>query len=205
MHRPARRQAYFSIRIRNQNRIPILLMGAVALIAAAGCSTADEGGKRAGTTTPSSAAPPSKTVSPDEARARKAVVAAYQGMNDEQVKAYASGSLKGSRITQFATGNALRDTKDTIFVNLQNDIVYKGKPIVTASADNVEVDLKSDPKRATLRVCFDMSTWEPINKKTGKSVAPSNQTQRYTLNAKLRTMGDRWLVTDGSADKQRKC
>ncbi|WP_405778673.1 hypothetical protein OG512_48760 [Streptomyces sp. NBC_01378] len=204
MHRPARRQAYSSIRIRNQNRIPILFMGVAALIAATGCSTANEGGKGAGTTAPSSAAP-TRTVSPKETEARKAVVAAYQGMNDEQVKAYASGSLKGSRITQFATGNALRDTKDTIFVNLQNDIVYKGKPIVTASSNDVEVDLKSDPKRATLRVCFDMNTWEPVNKKTGKSVAPPNQTKRYTLNAKLRTMGDRWLVTDGSADKERKC
>ncbi|MCX5083727.1 hypothetical protein [Streptomyces sp. NBC_00401] len=175
-----------------------------ALIAATGCSTANEGGKGAGTTAPSSAAP-TRTVSPEETEARNAVVAAYQGMNDEQVKAYASGSLKGSRITQFATGNALRDTKDTIFVNLQNDIVYKGKPIVTASSDDVDVNLKSDPKRATLRVCFDMNTWEPVNKKTGKSVAPPNQTKRYTLNAKLRTMGDRWLVTDGSADKEREC
>ncbi|MFD7205959.1 hypothetical protein [Streptomyces sp. NPDC059893] len=204
MHRPARRQAYSSIRIRNQNRIPILFMGVATLIAATGCSTANEGGKGAGTTAPSSAAP-TRTVSPEETEARKAVVAAYQGMNDEQVKAYASGSLKGSRITQFATGNALRDTKDTIFVNLQNDIVFKGKPIVTASSNDVEVDLKSEPKRATLRVCFDMNTWEPVNKKTGKSVAPPNQTKRYTLNAKLRTMGDRWLVTDGSADKERKC
>ncbi|MFB7998996.1 hypothetical protein ACFC4G_40020 [Streptomyces sp. NPDC056002] len=205
MHRPARRQAYSSIRIRNQNRIPILFVGAVALIAAAGCSTSDEGGKRAGTTTPSSAALPSKAVSPDEARARKAVVAAYEGMTDEQVKAYAAGSLKGSRITQFATGSALWDVKNTIFVNLQNDIVFKGKPTVTTSADDVEMSLKSAPKRATLRVCFDMNTWKPVNKKTGKSVAAPNQAKRYTVNAKLLSRGGLWLVTDEAADKGRKC
>ncbi|WP_405634356.1 hypothetical protein OHB53_09335 [Streptomyces sp. NBC_00056] len=204
MHRPARRQAYSSIRIRNQNRIHILFLGTAALIAVAGCSTADEGGNGGGTTAPSSAAP-SKTVSPEEAKARKAVVAAYQGMNDEQVKAYASGSLKGSRITQFATGNALRDTKDTIFVDMQNDIVFKGKPKLTIDPNDVEVDLKAEPKRATLRVCFDMNTWEPVNKRTGKSVAPPDQVQRYTLNAKLLSRGGLWLVSDDVADKERKC
>ncbi|MFD0033795.1 hypothetical protein ACFVJK_37305 [Streptomyces sp. NPDC127172] len=204
MHRPARRQAYSSIRIRNQNRIPILFMGVATLIAATGCSTANEGGKGAKTTAPSSA-PPTRTVSPEETEARKAVVAAYQGMNDEQVKAYASGSLKGSRITQFATGNALRDTKDTIFVDMQNDIVFKGKPKLTIAPKDVEVDLKSEPKRATLRVCFDMNTWEPVNKKTGKSVAPPDQAKRYTLNAKLLLRGGLWLVSDDVADKERKC
>ncbi|MFE5689038.1 hypothetical protein [Streptomyces sp. NPDC056512] len=204
MHRPARRQAYSSIRIRNQNRIPILFMGVAALIAATGCSTANEGRKGVGTTAPSSAAP-TRTVSPEETEARKAVVAAYQGMNDEQVKAYASGSLKGSRITQFATGNALRDTKDTIFVDMQNDIVFKGKPKLTIAPKDVEVDLKSEPKRATLRVCFDMNTWEPVNKKTGKSVAPPDQAKRYTLNAKLLLRGGLWLVSDDVADKERKC
>ncbi|WP_330279132.1 hypothetical protein OHO83_09110 [Streptomyces sp. NBC_00569] len=204
MHRPARRQAYSSVRIRNQNRIPILFLGTAALIAVAGCSTADEGANGGGTTAPSSPAP-SKTVSPEEAKARKAVVAAYQGMNDEQVQAYAAGSLKGSRITQFATGNALRDTKDTIFVDMQNDIVFKGKPKLTIDPNDVEVDLKADPKRATLRVCFDMNTWEPVNKKTGKSVAPPDQAKRYTLNAKLLSRGGLWLVSDDVADKERKC
>ncbi|MFD7781463.1 hypothetical protein [Streptomyces sp. NPDC059753] len=175
-----------------------------ALIAATGCSTANEGGKGAETTAPSSAAP-TRTVSPEETEARKAVVAAYQGMNDEQVKAYASGSLKGSRITQFATGNALRDTKDTIFVDMQNNIVFKGKPKLTIAPKDVEVDLKSEPKRATLRVCFDMNTWEPVNKKTGKSVAPPDQAKRYTLNAKLLFRGGLWLVSDDVADKERKC
>ncbi|MCX5441212.1 hypothetical protein [Streptomyces sp. NBC_00063] len=204
MHRPARRQAYSSIRIRNQNRIPILFLGAAALIAVAGCSTAEEGGKRGGVTAPSSAAP-SKTVSPDETKARKAVVAAYQGMTDEQVKAYAAGSLKDSRITQFATGKALWDVKNTVFVNLQNDIVFKGKPTIATSTDDAEVSLKSAPKRATLRICFDMNTWKPINKKTGRSVAAPNQAKRYTVNAKLLSRGGIWLVTDEAADKGRKC
>ncbi|MFD0119261.1 hypothetical protein [Streptomyces sp. NPDC059753] len=204
MHRPARRQAYSSIRIRNQNRIPILFMGMTALIAATGCSTANEGGKGAGTTAPSSAAP-TRTVSPEETKARKSVVAAYKGMTEEQVKAYASGSLKGSHITQFATGRTLRDVKNTIFVNLQNDIVFEGKPIVTASTDDAEVDEKSNPKLATLRVCFDMNTWKPVNKKTGKSVAAPNQAKRYTVNAKLLSRGGLWLVTDEAADKARKC
>lgn len=126
-------------------------------------------------------------------------------MTDEQVKAYAKGSLSGSKITDYATGKALRDVKNDIFINMQNDIISKGEPKVIARESDVELNLDSTPKKATLRLCFDQNTWTPIDKKTGKSVAPPKQVKRYTINANLENQGDRWRVSDEQADKERTC
>ncbi|TLS45752.1 hypothetical protein FE633_13395 [Streptomyces montanus] len=144
-------------------------------------------------------------MSADEAQARKAVIAAYQSMADEQAKAYAKSSLAGSDITKYATGKALRDVKDAVFVNMQNGIVVKGEPKVIAAEDDVTLDTTSKPQRASLQVCFDTNTWKPVDKKTGKSVAPPNQVKRYTITANLQQQRSRWLVTDEKADKEKTC
>ncbi|MFG2794156.1 hypothetical protein [Streptomyces sp. NPDC048419] len=192
-----------AVRTRNGYMVSSALVATAALIMTAGCSSGDHG-----TAAPSpshSDTKPSKTASADETQARKAVIAAYRGMTDEQVKAYAKGSLSGSKITDYATDKALRDVKNDVFINMQNGIVSKGEPKVIASESGVEVNLDSSPKTATLRLCFDQNTWTPIDKKTGKSVAPPKQVKRYTINAKLENQGNRWRVTEEKADKERTC
>jgi hypothetical protein len=177
------------------------LVATAALIMTAGCSSGDNS-----TADPSpshSDTKPSKTASADEAQARKAVITAYQGMTDEEVKAYAKSSLAGSNITKYTTGDALRDAKDTVFVNMQNGIVVKGEPKVSASEDDVTFDASG--KRAALAVCFNLNTWESVDKKTGKSVTPPNQVKRYTITAHLEKQSSRWLVTDEKADKAKAC
>ncbi|KUM97374.1 hypothetical protein AQI95_41900 [Streptomyces yokosukanensis] len=126
-------------------------------------------------------------------------------MTNERVKAYAKASLDGSNITKYATGDALWEVKNAVFINMRNDIVVKGEPKVTATEDDASVDLDSTPPRATLRVCFDNNTWDPVDKKNGKSVAPPNQVKRYTINANLQKQGAQWLVTEAKADKERTC
>ncbi|WP_331736711.1 hypothetical protein OG426_55220 (plasmid) [Streptomyces canus] len=201
MTRQEHRTTRFAVRARN---IAAASLALCAALTATACSSSGDDGNDPGL--PTSAAPsPTNTVSAEEAQARKAVIAAYQGMADEQVKAYTKGSLSGSKITDYATGKALRDVKDAVFVNLQNGIVSKGEPKVIASENDVELNLDSTPKKATLRLCFDQNTWTPIDKKTGKSVAPPNQVKRYTINANLENQGDRWRVTDEKADKERTC
>jgi hypothetical protein len=199
--RRARRNAHSAVRFRNRRKAPLLL-GLAAITVTVGCSSSGNGDSEPATPTKSS---PSSTLSAEEAQARKDVIAAYQGMTDEQVKAYAKASLTGNKITQYATGKALRDVKDAVFVNLQNDIVFKGEPKVTAAEDDVDLNLAGTPQRATLSLCFDMNTWEPVNKKTGKSVAPPGQVKRYTVTAHLQHQADRWQVTDETADKESTC
>jgi hypothetical protein len=195
------RWMHSAVRDRNVGAAALALCAAVALTA---CGSSDDGDKGKESPEPATSSPTS-TLSAQEARTRKDVIAAYRGMTDEQVKAYAKGSLSGSKITDFATGKALRNVKDAVFVNMQNGIVSKGEPKVIASENDVELNLDSAPKKATLRVCFDQDTWTPVDKKTGKSVAPPNQVKRYTINANLENQGDRWRVTDEKADKERTC
>ncbi|WP_406436518.1 hypothetical protein OHB14_62190 [Streptomyces sp. NBC_01613] len=197
------RTALTAVRIRNLRTVSSALVALAAITLSAGCSSGD--GDKADTSPTPSSAKPTKTVSADEAQARKDVIAAYRGMTDEQVKAYAKGSLSGSKITDYATGKALRDVKNDVFINMQNGIVSKGEPKVIASESGVQVNLDSTPKKATLRLCFDQNTWTPVDKKTGKSVAPPKQVKRYTINANLENQGDRWRVTDEKADKERTC
>ncbi|MEW1648382.1 hypothetical protein [Streptomyces sp. NPDC091219] len=174
-----------------------------ALAAAAGCSSG--GGDTAQTSPSPATASATAAVSASDAQDRKDVISAYQGMTDEQVKAYAKSSLAGSRITTYATGKALRDVKNSVFVNLQNGIVVKGEPKVTAGEDDVTLNSTGTAQRASLTVCFDMNTWEPVDKKTGKSVAPPHQVKRYTIAAQLQKQGSQWQVTDEKADKERTC
>jgi hypothetical protein len=187
-----------AVRIRNRSTVSAALVALAAIAATAGCSSSD--GDTAQKSPKPTTAPPTSTVS-SEAQARKNVIAAYQGMNDEQVKAYAKSSLAESNIAKYATGAALRDTKDTVFVNMQNGIIVKGEPKV--AIDDVAIDATGT--RATLMVCFDLNTWESVDKKSGKSVTPPNQVKRYTTVAHLQKQGSRWLVTDEKADKAKKC
>ncbi|MFC4469225.1 hypothetical protein ACFPH6_32710 [Streptomyces xiangluensis] len=200
--RRAHRNAHPVVRFRKRRKAQSLLLALTALTVTAGCSSSDGGDNAPATPTKPS---PSSTLSAEEAQARKDVIAAYQRMTDEQVTAYAKASLRGSKITQYATGKALRDVKDAVFVNLQNGIVFKGEPTVTASDDDVDLNLDGTPQRATLNLCFDMNTWEPVNKTTGKSVAPPKQVKRYTVTAHLQNQGDRWQVADETADKEETC
>ncbi|MEU6578200.1 hypothetical protein [Streptomyces sp. NPDC046805] len=190
-----------AVRIRNLRTVASALAALAGITMVAGCSSGS-GDKTDPSPTPSSAAP-TKTVSNEEAQARKAVIAAYQGMTDEQVKAYAKSSLAGIDITKYATGAALRDTKDTVFVNMQNGIVVKGEPKVTASEDDVTLDASGT--QATLAVCFDLNTWVSVDKKTGKSVAPPHQVKRYPITARLQKQSSQWLVADEKADKEKTC
>ncbi|MET7456260.1 hypothetical protein ABZT03_31160 [Streptomyces sp. NPDC005574] len=190
-----------TVRVTPRRTVSTALIALASIATAAACSSSDEP-KDDHSPTPSITAP-TKTVSADEAQARKAVIAAYEGMTVEEVKAYAKSSFAGSNITKYATGNALRDAKDTVFVNMQNGIVVRGEPKAAASEDDVELDASGT--RAILTVCFDLNTWESINKKTGKSVVPPNQIKRYTITAHLQKQYSRWLVTDEKADKEKTC
>ncbi|WUD70292.1 hypothetical protein OG937_45880 [Streptomyces sp. NBC_00510] len=135
--------------------------------------------------------------------ARRQVTAAYQGMIDAQAKAFATGTLEGSRIEKYAWDKALSGTKGTILFNRQNGIVYTGRPKFQVKSSSV--DLGITPHRATLTVCFDNANWTPVDKKTRRSVSAPNQRRRYISTAALRTVGDRWLVIDGNAERDRAC
>ncbi|MFJ1974101.1 hypothetical protein ACIO93_36340 [Streptomyces sp. NPDC087903] len=191
------------VRVQNRRTVSSALLVLAAITITAGCST--DGETKADPSPTPSGAEPTKTVSADEAQARKAVIATYRALNAEQIKAYARASLAGTQIAKYATGKELREVKDAVFVNMQSDIVFKGEPKITANEDDVVLNLDASPQQATLRLCFDLNTWEPTYKKTGKSAAAPNQVKRYPITAHFQEQARQWRVIDERADKESKC
>ncbi|MCC3655751.1 hypothetical protein LIX60_30695 [Streptomyces sp. S07_1.15] len=171
-----------------------------AVFLASACGEKDTPDDNGNTSSPTKSSP-----SPDAAgvEAEAAVFDAYQGMVTAKVEATSKGTLKGSDIGTYASEKALAGVKEEVFVNLQNDIVTTGKPKV--EAERTTVDLKQKPHRAQLVVCFDNASLTPVNKSTGKSVEAPDQPKRYIVNASLRTIGERWVVTEALADRDRPC
>lgn len=195
---------FAAVRTRNGYVVSSALVAIAAITMTAGCSSSNN--SNADPSPSHSSAKPSKTVSAEEEQARKAIIAAYRGMTNERVAAYAKASLAESHINKYATGAALRDVKDAVFVNMRNGIVVKGEPKVIVGDDSVSLGPGGGAaQRASLRVCFDTNTWEPFDKKSGKSVAPPNQVKRYIITAHLQEQSNQWRVTDEKADKERAC
>jgi len=170
----------------------------VVLLAGCGGDPSDDD-----TSSPAASVSASPSEDPAVATAKKAVVAAYTGMVDEQVKAFAKGSLKGSKLDDYAAEKSLSNLKGALLFNIQQGIVTKGEPKFEVTSTTVDLD--SSPHEATLTVCFDNNTWKSYDKKTGKSVSAPNQQKRYVVTEKLRTIGKRWFVIDGTTDREQAC
>ena len=151
-----------------------------------------------------SRAPAPGPSSPDPAAAAKQqVLAAYQGLFGAEVKALDTNSLAGTDVEMYASEKQLANIKDVVFKDMMNNVVMTGQPAYTVQS--VAVDLDAVPHTATVTLCFDNKDWTPINKSTGKSVAAPGQPQRYVSTGRLRTIGTRWVVVDGTTDRARRC
>ena len=152
---------------------------------------------------PSRAPAPGPSSLDPAAAAKQQVLAAYQGMFDAEVKALNTNSLAGTEVEMYASENQLANIKDVAFKDMMNNVVMTGQPAYTVQS--VAVDLDAVPHTATVTLCFDNKDWTPINKVTGKSVAAPGQPQRYVSTGRLRTIGTRWVVIDGTTDRERRC
>ena len=171
----------------------------VAALLLAGC-----GSSGAGTDAKAPASPAASPSSPDPtAAAKQQVLAAYHGMFEAEVKGLNTNSLAGSDLEMYAFDKQLANIKDVLFKDMQGNVVMTGQPAYVVRS--VTVDLTVVPHTASLTLCFDNKDWTPIDKTTGKSVAAPGQAQRYVSTARLRTVGSRWVVIDGTTDRGRKC
>ncbi|MER5184769.1 hypothetical protein ABT009_41875 [Streptomyces sp. NPDC002896] len=167
------------------------------MLALSACSS--EGDEPTGdqSSTPSA----SLTADPKQVEARDAALAAFHGMREEQVKAYAKGKASGTRLSTYAADKALSKIESELFKYRQAGVVFTGKP--TSEAKVTAVDLKRNPHKATITECFDTTAWKAM--KDGKDVTSPNQVHRYTVTGAVRTVGERWMVVDYNVDKERTC
>ncbi|MDX2709584.1 hypothetical protein PV350_43210 [Streptomyces sp. PA03-6a] len=135
--------------------------------------------------------------------AKDKVAVVFQQLVDAETTGFARATFAGTDIEHYASGQVLADDKGALLVNRANGVVTKGKPAFRVT--KITVDLGVTPHRATLSVCWDDTGWTPVKQATGESVAAPIRAQRYVVNSKLRTIGNRWVVTDSNAARDQMC
>ncbi|MEV0185867.1 hypothetical protein AB0I54_42370 [Streptomyces sp. NPDC050625] len=164
--------------------------------ALAGCGS---GGDKGAASTPVSSATPSRPVvteSADPQAAEKAaVLKAYRGMTAAEAKAYRKGSEEGTGLAQYATLDALGQTRLDLARMKEAGTVVRGEvghdPKVTS------LDLKAGTPKATLSDCIDLSRYQTYDTRAKKVIPlPTSRPLRYLATAKAERWKGRWMVTD---------
>lgn len=178
------------------------LLAAVAVVLGAslatGCSSGGEEKKSAPTagaehpSSPSSTAASAASPSADEqAKVKAEVLRVYRGYWDEQIKAYAKASPKGTNLDKFAFDKALGEANQGMVSMQVHGNVMTGRPTRNVKA----IEVNQARQKATITDCVDVSKWVMINKTSGKPVAlPKERLTRFVTTVSARTVGDRWMI-----------
>ncbi|WP_329529360.1 hypothetical protein [Streptomyces sp. NBC_01462] len=185
--------ARFTVRIRNR---AVAATGAVLCLALplTGCSDggSDDAAKpaapsqsRASTIAPSPADP--------QATEKKAVLSAYSSYWQEQVTAYKTGSVNGTRLKKYAAGAAVARVESDLASMKDKDVTTNGRPShdvrVTALATSKQVP------SATLSDCLDISDWKWTYRTSGAAVpSPKTQLTQYRTIVKAEKWGNQWMI-----------
>jgi hypothetical protein len=170
-------------------------LAAALLLGVTGCGDSGDGGSSTDTKPSASASKSRASESPQDAKKRKAL-AAYSSFWKEQVAAYAKGSTKGTKVEEFATGEALAQLEsDVTRMNARGDR-NKGAPKHDAKVS--ELTPKHDGKvgSATISDCLDISSWKTVDKKSGKVYPlPKEQPRRAITTVKAEDWGKQgWMI-----------
>ncbi|MCX5215691.1 hypothetical protein OG689_41790 [Kitasatospora sp. NBC_00240] len=147
-----------------------------------------------------SSAPPSADPT---AAASAAVLTAYRGMWAEEVKAFASGSLKDVNLEQYAGDKALADIKASAVYYQDNNQVFKGEPKLAPKV--TAIDLSTTPNRATVEDCVDASNFLPVDKATGTPAKITDANRPYVQTSSVRIYAGRWVVMESTINRDKTC
>jgi hypothetical protein len=126
---------------------------------------------------------------------KRAVLETYNRMWEEQVKAYAKASIKGTKLRDYSAGYALADAETAMDGYQAKGIVAKGAP----KHDVTLTGLKPEKKTpwAALTDCLDTGPWKRVYVKTGKPVdMPKNRVVRYLTKVQAEKWGTTWKIVD---------
>ncbi|MFH9390330.1 hypothetical protein ACH4KV_26650 [Streptomyces albidoflavus] len=181
--------------------------GAVALtVLLAGCG-GEPGPKEAapdanGAPSPSASSPPASASSDPKSAEEQAALAAYQGMWRAHAVAVQKASEKGTRIEDYASGEALATIRQDIRTMREAGTRANGK---LGHEPKAKVDLKSSPPTATITDCLELKDWETT--RDGKPLPlPSEQPMRYRTTAQAEQWDDgRWRVIQYTQQGEQTC
>ncbi|MFH8492222.1 hypothetical protein [Streptomyces longisporoflavus] len=163
-----------------------------ALIACSSDSDADADKSSARPSKPT-ASKPSKSADP-QAKDKKAVLEVYERMWEEQVKAYAKGSIDGTNLKDYATKDALGRVMGDLLGMKQDDTVTKGAP--SHDTEVTSLDLRKEIPKARLSDCLDISEWKTVKRGSGEvQPLPSEQPSRFETTIDAQKWGKKWMIT----------
>ncbi|MFF1690811.1 hypothetical protein [Streptomyces sp. NPDC058254] len=191
--------------LRSRNRLIGVLAISCAALALSACSdgSSDKGGAKPSTSaTPTKSVTPSTSSDPNEPT-KKEVLAVYNHFRQEQARAYAMGTVDGTKVQRYATAEAFGTVKVDLMSLKKAGNVGKGAPVTHAGVEDVTVNLAAKIPKAKIKDCLDVSNWTVVNRKTGKALpSPKGQLKRYVNDVSLEKWGKQWLVLTDTAQSR---
>ncbi|AWN24797.1 hypothetical protein [Streptomyces sp. NEAU-S7GS2] len=176
---------------------------ALSVTACGGADSAPEGVKAA-PSSPFGDAPatPSKA---DPARTEKAALRqAYTRFWAEQVKAYAKADISSSRLTKYASGEALARARGDVAAMKQAGTVTQGAPRHQVRLS--PLSQRGKVQAATVTDCLDISRWKTVKARSGAQVPfPKQQPLRYVTSVSAEKWGEQWMIIKVTPQGDRTC
>ncbi|MFJ5035641.1 hypothetical protein ACIQB5_48360 [Streptomyces sp. NPDC088560] len=190
--------------LRTRNRLISLMLAGCAALALSGCGSSSDGGGKGNAATPTTSTPaPSPSSADPQAAEKQAVLDAYGHYWKEQAEAYKSGTIEGTDLKKYAVGDALARVQSDLMTMKENGVIAAGAP--RSDAIVTTLDLQSQPPKATLSDCLDISSWKRLYRKTGKEVpTPQGRINRYMTVVEAEKWGSQWKILSATP-QQRAC
>ncbi|MFB8026862.1 MULTISPECIES: hypothetical protein [unclassified Streptomyces] len=174
-----------------------LLVTALALTAAAGCSPGTDADAKPGKppAPAATASEPAPSVDPDQA-AEAAAITAYGQYWREMERLYADGSDKTDRIKKVASGLALVNAEDDAKQMHKKGALIIGNVSVSDSTVTASDFNRKVPKVA-LTSCLDVTKWQVVDASSKKPAAlPSTRLTKYYITSTLEKWSQGWVVIE---------
>lgn len=196
--------------LRSRNRlISIAALSCATALTLSACSDNGEDSGDKARKKPAASASPTESVTPSanaedpDQLVKKEILAVYGHFRQEQARAYAKGTIKGTDVQKYATADAFGAVKVDLMSLKKAGNVGRGAPVVHAGVEDVTVNLTAKVPKAKIRDCLDVSGWTVVNKETGKTLpSPEGQLKRYVNDVSLEKWGEKWLVLTDTAQSR---
>lgn len=186
-----------------RRRAAAAVLVVLAAATAAGCDR-DGGGGKPPVNSTSATASVSPSVNAEEAAARTAALAAYNGYREAFIKASATADTNSAELAKYVADPLLTELRLDLQIKRDQGLVTTGRPVwnATVSAANVSVR----PFTVQIDDCFDATNWPTVHKANGQPAGVPGQNKKYRVIAEATLYDDgRWLINSSRAERERPC
>ncbi|MGW2027924.1 hypothetical protein [Streptomyces decoyicus] len=129
---------------------------------------------------------------------------AYRQFWAEEVKAYGKADISKSRLTKYASGEALSRARADVGAMKQAGTVTQGAPRHQAKV--LSLAQHGRLPAATVTDCLDISGWKTVKAKSGTQVPfPKGQPLRYLTSVSAEKWGKQWVIIKVTPHGGRSC